>query len=97
MINVEHNAIKLRCTRHYRVTNGHLAELRIRKFMDVKRERGFRIRHVYDNDTHILELAHRQPLCVEMMERFLNRPEIGLKRIPWTNFFQKPIESHSWR
>lgn len=94
---VSHNAVKQNCVRHYYVKNPKLIEIRLERFTETKLPRGYRLRYVADKETGRLELSDRQEINVIMAERVLREAGFFIKRIPWTNFFQKPIEEFAWR
>lgn len=94
---ITHNPIRQLCTRHYKCSNGELAEELLNKFTAAKVEKGYKLRHVWDKDRCILELSDRKPLNVAMAERLLTDSGIKIERTRWTNLFQKKLEDFAWR
>lgn len=96
-IEITHNPVKQLVTRHYKVSNGQLAEEIIQKFCNSKRSKGYKLRHVYDHENDVLELSDRKSLNVNMAERRLRESGLKVRRVRWTNVFQKKLEDFKWR
>lgn len=58
-IEVAHNAVNLPVCAMVRVTNKKAAEAWTRKFMDAKRPRGLKIRHIPEDDTEQIAYSGR--------------------------------------
>ena len=76
MIEVGHNPDSLPCKKNFKVPRDRYEEFR--RFMDVKRERGLRVRHSYDMLRGRVILETRDAHAMGTAERFLRR-EYGVR------------------